>query len=487
MIRDVGAAGRPTPTPAQRREDGGGEEFRIPGQGESEAEQHAEGRTAARSKGRAAVSASEVRADVTKGTPRTMASVGELEAGRLAITTQAREALRSSEARTSQRLAEAEEAARRTEPEPDSLPEPVEGRAERAGTDSARSDAARSDAARSDAARSEAARSEAARSEAARSEAGRSEAAGSNETRDDAALGALAGLLTLERAAEAPREGGGRAPVEPPQDPIRRGAPQRSTQVQSQARATAEPTTEAASRAAAASDDGEAVAVVDHRALADRLAQADRVEQTLRMGQRPATHAAPTLVSDLATAVRRALQKLSSVGEGASTPLEATIGAQDGAALTALLARSDAPAAHLIASRAAPTMPTPSQPSHNAAMQMWELPTGEPGMVLRLGGDAGQLEVRVLLEGQKLQVRVRADDPAGQTRLQEALPELKRALERLPEVAAHGGQVDVRDESPGRGRDQQRGATGADGQDEDDSMADALGDAMSNARRGQAG
>lgn len=210
--------------------------------------------------------------------------------------------------------------------------------------------------------------------------------------------------------------------------------------------------------------DGEAEVAgeAEQRALAARLAQADRVAQTLRVAHRPAEVTPPALASALATAVGRVLRQVD-LATAPETSLP-----QD--ALAVLVARGEA-SAHLAAPRVASTMPTPSHAAHEAAMQMWELP-GEPGMVVRLG--EAQLEVRLLLEGQRLQVRLRADDPAAQARLQEALPELKRALEKLPEVAAHGGHVDVRDESPGRERRQDQPPEPED----DDTMAEALEGAM---------
>lgn len=210
--------------------------------------------------------------------------------------------------------------------------------------------------------------------------------------------------------------------------------------------------------------DGEAEVAgeAEQRALAARLAQADRVAQTLRVAHRPAEVTPPALASALATAVGRVLREVD-LATAPETSLP-----QD--ALAVLVARGEA-SAHLAAPRVASTMPTPTHAAHDAAMQMWELP-GEPGMVVRLG--EAQLEVRLLLEGQRLQVRLRADDPAAQARLQEALPELKRALEKLPEVAAHGGHVDVRDESPGRERRQDQPPEPED----DDTMAEALEGAM---------
>lgn len=229
-----------------------------------------------------------------------------------------------------------------------------------------------------------------------------------------------------------------------------------------------------AGEAAEAEEGGEASRGAE--GLADRLAQAARVEHALRLSHRPVTQVAQSLIGDLADAVRKALRAMAG---GVAETIE--VPTPDGAGFAAVLAaRADAPAT-LVTARAEAAMPTPAQAAADLGFMLSEAPDG--GMVVRLAGDAGQLEIHVRIEGKQVVVRVRADDPAAQQRLQEALPELKRALEKLPEVAAHGGHVDVRDESPGRrgGRGGDQGDQGA-RDDADDTMAETLEAALADAR-----
>lgn len=259
---------------------------------------------------------------------------------------------------------------------------------------------------------------------------------------------ALAALAGMGRPAEAPVE------AREPQDPVIRGqrAPEHRlqraqvTQRAAQQPARAPEAPQDAEGAAGDAEDGAPVTKADQKALEERLAQAARVEQALRVAHRPLLQVAQGLAGELAEAVRRALRSLS----GDAVPDVAQVGAPagaDAAAFAALLA-SRAEGTPVLSARAATTMATPAQAAQDAAFMLSDAPDG--GMVVRLAGEAGQLEIRVQLEGKQVVVRVRADDPAAQQRLQEALPELKRALEKLPEVAAHGGHVDVRDETPGR-------------------------------------